>query len=177
MLSGELYRGDDPELLQHALRAQSLTADFNASDPADIVRRRDLLHSLLGSIGEGTEIRPPFNCDYGAHTHIGVRTFINFGAVFLDVATITIGDDCQLGPYVQLLTPTHPTDSAARLAKLEAAKPITLGNNVWLGGGVIVLPGVKIGSNSVIGAGSVVTKDIPANVVAIGNPASVRRPL
>jgi maltose O-acetyltransferase len=131
----------------------------------------------LGSFGEGSEIRPPLYCDYGYQIHIGARTFINYGAVLLDVATITIGDDVQIGPNVQLLTPTHPLDPDARRAKLEAARPITIGHNVWLGGGVIVLPGVSIGENTVVGAGAVVTKDLPANVVAVGNPARVIRQL
>jgi maltose O-acetyltransferase len=114
-------------------------------------------------------------CDYGYQIHVGARTFINYGVVLLDVGTITIGEDVQVGPNVQFLTPTHPLDPETRRAKWEAAKPITIGNNVWLGGGVIILPGVSIGENTVVGAGAVVTKDLPANVVAVGNPARVIR--
>jgi maltose O-acetyltransferase len=177
MLAGDLYVADDPQLAAESRRAAILMQQFNASDPADPPTRRAVLSELLGSFGEGSEIRPPLYCDYGYQIHIGARTFINYGAVLLDVATITIGDDVQIGPNVQLLTPTHPLDPDARRAKLEAARPITIGHNVWLGGGVIVLPGVSIGENTVVGAGAVVTKDLPANVVAVGNPARVIRQL
>jgi maltose O-acetyltransferase len=177
MLAGDLYVADDPQLAAESRRAAMLMQQFNASDPADPPTRRALLSELLGSFGEGTEIRPPLYCDYGYQIHIGARTFINYGAVLLDVAAIIIGDDVQIGPNVQLLTPTHPLDPEARRAKLEAARPITIGHNVWLGGGVIVLPGVSIGENTVVGAGAVVTKDLPANVVAVGNPARVIRQL
>jgi maltose O-acetyltransferase len=177
MLAGDLYVADDPQLAAESRRAAMLMQQFNASDPADPPTRRALLSELLGSFGEGTEIRPPLYCDYGYQIRVGARTFINYGAVLLDVAAIIIGDDVQIGPNVQLLTPTHPLDPEARRAKLEAARPITIGHNVWLGGGVIVLPGVSIGENTVVGAGAVVTKDLPANVVAVGNPARVIRQL
>jgi maltose O-acetyltransferase len=177
MLAGDPYIADDPQLTADILRAMRLSAEFNAT-PADAgEERRRILSELLGSIGEGTEIRPPFRCDYGYQTHIGARTFANFGLVALDVARITIGDDVQIGPNVQLLTPTHPIEAEPRRNKLEAAKPITIGDNVWLGGGAIVLPGVTIGDNTVVGAGTVVSKDLPANVVAVGNPARVIRSL
>lgn len=120
-------------------------------------------------------MRAPFFVDYGENLRIGPRTFVNVNLVALDVATITIGADCQLGPGVQLLTPTHPIAPTPRRDKLEAAQPITLGDNVWLGGGVIVGPGVTIGDNSVVGAGAVVTRDLPSGVVAVGNPARVVR--
>jgi maltose O-acetyltransferase len=126
-------------------------------------------------LGEGAYVKPPLFVDYGENITIGARTFINFNLTALDVAAITIGEDCQIGPNVQLLTPLHPIDPEPRRDKLEAAKPIVIGDNVWLGGGVIVCPGVSIGENSVIGAGSVVAKDIPANAVAVGNPARVIR--
>lgn len=135
------------------------------------------LRELLGSVGEETWVRPPFHCDYGWQTHLGPRSFVNFNAVFLDVARITIGADVQIGPNVQLLTATHPVEAEPRRAKWEAAQPITIGDNVWLGGGVIVLAGVIIGDNTVVGAGAVVTRDLPANVVAVGNPAGVVREL
>ena len=175
MLAGELYIADDPQLAAESLRALTLAREFNASDPADAEARRALLRELLGSVGEGTEIRPPLYCDYGHQTHVGARTFINFGVVLLDVATIRIGDDVQVGPNVQFLTPTHPVEAEVRRAKWEAAKPITVGDNVWLGGGVIVCPGVSIGENTVVGAGAVVVRDLPANVIAVGNPARVVR--
>jgi maltose O-acetyltransferase len=127
------------------------------------------------SMREDTAIRPPLRVDYGGHIRIGARSFANFGLVALDVAAITIGDDVQIGTNVQLLTPTHPVDPEPRRAKWEAAKPITIGDNVWLGSGAIVLAGVTIGQNTVVGAGAVVTRDLPANVVAVGNPARVIR--
>jgi maltose O-acetyltransferase len=120
-----------------------------------------VLRELLGSLGEGSEIRPPLHCDYGYQTHVGARAFINFGVVLLDVATITIGDDVQVGPYVQFLTPIHPVEVEPRRAKLEAAKPIVVGDNVYLGGGVIACPGVSIGESTVVGTGAVVTRTCP----------------
>ena len=177
MLAGELYIANDPQLAAESLRALRLTREINASDPADARTRLALLRELLGSVGEGTEIRPPLYCDYGYQTHIGARCFINFGCVLLDVATIRIGDDVQVGLNVQFLTPTHPVEAEARRAKWEAAKPIAVGDNVWLGGGVIVGPGASIGENTVVGAGAVVVRDLPANVVAVGNPARVIRSL
>ena len=150
-------------------RRGALTQAFNASPPHDARRAATRSSpSCSASFGEGSEIRPPFYCDYGYQTHIGARTFANFGLVALDVARITIGDDVQIGPHVQLLTPTHPLEPEPRRAKWEAAEPITIGDNVWLGGGVIVCPGVTIGANTVVGAGAVVTRDLPAGVVAAG---------
>ncbi|WP_437597701.1 sugar O-acetyltransferase [Sorangium sp. So ce590] len=177
MLAGDLYIADDPEIAEQSAAALDLMAAYNATSVRQRPLRRRLLEQLLGSIGEGTEIRPPFYVDYGAQITIGARCFANFGLVALDVAPITIGDDVQFGPNVQLLTPTHPVEPEPRRKKWEAAKPITIGNNVWLGGGAIVLPGVTIGDNTVVGAGSVVTRDLPANVVAVGNPARVIRTL
>ena len=175
MLAGEPYIADDPELARDARRAQALTHRLNTADPADGGLRRALLTELLGAFGEGSEIRPPFRCDYGYRTTVGARTFANFGLVCLDVATVSIGDDVQIGPNVQLLTPTHPVEPGPRRDKWEAAQPIVIGDNVWLGGGVIVCPGVTIGANTVVGAGSVVTRDLPPDVVAYGSPARVVR--
>jgi maltose O-acetyltransferase len=177
MLAGDLYIADDPELARESQRAMALTEAFNRSAAADPGGRRRLLSELLGTYGEGSEIRPPFHCDYGYQTHIGARTFANFGFVILDVARVTIGDDVQIGPYVQLLTATHPVEPRARRDKWESAHPITIEDNVWLGGGVIVGPGVTIGENTVVGAGSVVTRDLPPDVVAVGSPARVARPV
>jgi maltose O-acetyltransferase len=177
MLAGDLYIADDPELAREAGRAARLTRAFNDSSPEGAAERRRILQELLGSLGEGTEIRPPFFCDYGYHTHIGSGGFVNFGLVALDVAPIHIGDDVQIGPYVQLLTPTHPLEPGLRRAKWEAAEPIAIGDNVWLGGGAIVLPGVTIGADTVVGAGAVVTSDLPAGVLALGTPARVVRTL
>ncbi|MEA2704614.1 MAG: maltose O-acetyltransferase [Actinomycetota bacterium] len=177
MLAGELYIADDPELVAESLRAMRLTEAFNASPAADPDARRRILHELLGALGPESEIRPPLYCDYGYNLRVGARTFVNFGLVALDVATITIGDDVQIASRVQLLTPTHPVEAEPRRAKWEAARPIVIGDNVWLGGGAIVLPGVSIGENTVVGAGAVVTRDLPAGVVAVGNPARVIRSL
>jgi maltose O-acetyltransferase len=177
MLAGDLYIADDPELAEQYLRAMDLMDAFNATSARHPDERRRLLTELLGEVGDGVQIRPPLRVDYGSHLRIGARTFANFGLIALDVAPITIGQDVQIGTNVQLLTPTHPIESGPRRDKWEAAKPITIGDNVWLGSGVIVLPGVTIGENTVVGAGSVVTRDLPADVVAVGNPARVIRTL
>ncbi|MEV0714084.1 sugar O-acetyltransferase [Asanoa sp. NPDC050611] len=177
MLAGELYIADDPELARDSARAQRLTHEINSTDPTDHARLRELFTDLLGGFGDGTEIRPPFRCDYGYQTVVGARTFANWGLVSLDVATVTIGDDVQIGPNVQLLTATHPLEPQPRRDKWEAARPIVIGDNVWLGGGVIVCPGVSIGADTVVGAGAVVTRDLPAGVVAVGSPARVVRRL
>ncbi|BCJ73633.1 maltose O-acetyltransferase [Catellatospora sp. IY07-71] len=174
MLAGDLYIADD-ELSGHMRRAAELMEAFNATSVNEPHRHRDLLHQLLGAVGEDTYLRPPIRVDYGRHIRIGARSFANYGLVALDVAPITIGDDVQIGTNVQLLTPTHPIDPQLRRDKWEAAEPITIGDNVWLGSGAIVLPGVTIGENTVVGAGAVVTRDLPANVVAVGNPARVIR--
>lgn len=175
MLDGDLYIADDPELAAESLRARRLQDRFNRTDADATDERRRVLEELLGAFGPDSEIRPPFYCDYGYQIRVGARVFANFGLSALDVAAIIIGDDVQIGPHVQLLTPTHPVEAAPRRARWEAAKPVTIGDNVWLGGGVIVLPGVAIGENTVVGAGSVVTRDLPPDVVAVGSPARVTR--
>ncbi len=177
MLAGAPYVANDPELQALSRRAMLLTERYNRTSVDDPGERRRVLVELLGAVGEGVEIRPPFYCDYGSQIRIGARTFANFNFVALDVAPITIGDDVQIGPNVQLLTPTHPLEPEPRRAKVEGARPIVIGDNVWLGGGAIVCPGVSIGENTVVGAGAVVTRDLPANVVAVGNPARVIRRL
>ncbi len=177
MLAGDLYIADDPELAEDSLRAMTLTENFNGTPAKDSDGRRRILHDLLGAFGEESEIRPPMYCDYGYQIHIGARTFVNFGLTALDVARIAIGDDVQFGPNVQLLTPTHPTDAELRRAKWEAASPITIEDNAWIGGGAIVLPGVVISENAIVGAGAVVTKDVPPNTLVVGNPARVIRSL
>jgi maltose O-acetyltransferase len=177
MLAGDPYIHDDPELVADWLRCALLVREYNMSSPAEPERRAELLRTLLGSVGAGTVIRSPLHCDYGYQTTIGARSFANWNLTLLDVGRITIGDDVQLGPNVQLLTATHPVQPGPRRDKWEAAEPITIGHNVWLGGGVIVLPGVTIGPDTVVGAGAVVTKDLPAGVVAVGNPARIVREL
>lgn len=175
MLAGDLYIPDDPESARIAKEGALLADAYHRAFLSDPHSALPLLQELLGSLGEDSVIKPPLFVDYGENIHLGHRVFINYNLMALDVADIRIGDDCQIGPNVQLLTPTHPIDPRQRLARLEAAKPIVLEANVWLGGGVIVCPGITIGENSVVGAGAVVTKDIPANSVAVGNPARVIR--
>ena len=176
MLAGDLYLAADPELIAMHVRATGLMEAFNAAG-RDRDERRRILAELLGSVGEDTGIRPPLYVDYGTHISIGARCFANYGLVALDVCAITIGDDVQFGPNVQLLTPTHPLEPGPRREKWEAGAPITIGDNAWIGGGAIVLAGVSIGANTIVGAGAVVTKDLPPNVVAVGNPARVVRTL
>ncbi|CAL9601047.1 sugar O-acetyltransferase [Streptomyces sp. enrichment culture] len=177
MEAGDLYIADDPEIAHRQQRAVRLAARYQAVYAEHAEAAQPVLAELLGSVAAGAHVRPPLYVDYGSNITIGARTFVNFNLTALDVAAITIGEDCQIGPNVQLLTPTHPLEPGPRRDKLEAARPITIGDNVWLGGGVIVCPGVTIGADSVIGAGAVVTKDVPAGVVALGNPARVVRTL
>lgn len=175
MRAGELYHADDPAIAAAHARARALCDRFNATaHDADDERER-LLRELLGAVGDGVVVRPPFRCDYGTNIAIGAGTFVNFDAIVLDVVDVIIGDACQIASRVQLLTATHPIDPAPRRAGWESGAPITLGDNVWLGGGVIVCPGVTIGDDTVVGAGAVVTKDVPAGVVAAGVPARVLR--
>src|SRR5262249_42315544 len=175
MLSGELYRADDPELAADRARAQELLERYNTTSHSEQHNRELLLHELFGSVGEGVVVNPPFRCDYGRYIEIGARTFVNYDCVLLDVAPIRIGAACQLATFVQLLTAAHPIDPEPRRDGWEYALPITIGDNVWLGGGVDVCPGVAIGDNTVVGAGAVVTRDLPADVVAAGVPARVLR--
>lgn len=177
MLAGDWYIADDPENGRRAQRAVQLADAYHRASIEDEAAALPLLRELIGDLGEGAFIKPPLFVDYGENITIGPRTFANHNLTALDVAQIKIGADCQIGPNVQLLTPTHPVDPQPRRDKLEGGEPITIGDNVWLGGGVIVLPGVSIGDNTVVGAGAVVTKDLPANVVAVGNPARVVREL
>ncbi|HEU4631999.1 MAG TPA: sugar O-acetyltransferase [Gemmatimonadaceae bacterium] len=188
MLAGQPYDSRDPELLTLAGRARRLLATFNASPADDAAGRRAALEALLGQVGPGVWIEPPFFCDYGAHVVIGANAFLNVGCVCLDSAEIRIGANALLGPYVQLLTASHPLRAADRLVpgwrpdagrspyRTQAA-PIRIGDNVWIGAGTIVLPGVTIGDNVTVGAGSVVTTDIPPDVLAFGQPCRVQRPL
>jgi maltose O-acetyltransferase len=175
MLAGDLYISDDPDNERESKRAVKLQSEYTAAYAEDPDGARPILADLLGSLGDDAHIKPPLYVDYGTFITVGARTFINYNLTALDVAPIIIGEDCQIGPNVQLLTPTHPVEPQPRRDRLEAAKPITIGDNVWLGGGAIVLPGVTIGDNSVIGAGAVVMRDVPANSVAVGNPARVVR--
>ncbi|MET8779760.1 sugar O-acetyltransferase [Nocardia sp. NPDC004654] len=178
MLRGELYKDSDPELVAERRRAQSLCDEFNRTAPDETARREQVLRELLGKLGEGSWIMPRFQCDYGYLIEIGANSFLNYDAILLDCAPITIGDDVSIGPRCQLLTALHPmTDHEARRQRWESAAPIAIGDNVWFGGGVIVCPGVTVGANTVVGAGSVVTRDLPDAVFAAGNPARVIRAL
>jgi maltose O-acetyltransferase len=175
MLRGELYLADDAELAAGHARAQGLLERYNATTHGEQDDRDRLLRDLLGAVGDGVVVKPTFRCDYGTYIALGAGTFVNYDCVMLDVAPIVIGVHCQLATRVQLLTATHPVDPEPRRIGWELGEPITLGDNVWLGGGVIVCPGVTIGEDTVVGAGSVVTRDLPAGVVAVGAPARAHR--
>ena len=177
MVRGLPYRADDADLVADRDLCADLLLSLNGMSNSRPELRRRILDELLGSLGSDSHILSPFHCDYGWQISIGERCFINYGAVVLDPAAVTIGDDVQVGPSVQLLTATHPVDAEERASGWESGQPVTIGNGVWLGGGVIVLPGVSIGDRTVVGAGTVVTRDLPAGVLAVGNPARVVREL
>lgn len=172
MLAGELYDPTDAELTAGRARARELCWTLNAKPTPD----REVLRQLFGAGGDTVWMQPPFFCDYGTNIELGERVFFNFNCVVLDVCKVTIGAFTQIGSGVQLLTPLHPFDAALR-RKEEYGKPIVIGHDVWIGAGALVLPGVTIGARSVIGAGSVVTRDVPEGVLAVGNPCRVVRPL
>ena len=175
MLAGELYDAADPRLTAARLRARHLTRQYNQSREDEEELRAELLRELFGATAGRVSIEPPFHCDYGANISLGENFYMNFGGVILDCNVVRIGANVQCGPYVQLLAATHPLVAAERILGPELSAPISIGDNVWLGGGVIVCPSVTIGANTTIGAGSVVTRDIPANVFAAGNPCRVIR--
>lgn len=175
MLSGQLYDASDPELVRERLDARELLYDFNNCRPSKNDYRIGILKKLFGKTGKHLFIEPSFQCDYGYNIKVGENFFANFNCVFLDVMEINIGSNALLGPAVQIYTATHPLDPNERGTMLEAAKPVSIGNDVWIGGGAIINPGVRIGNGVTIGAGSIVTKDIPDNVFAAGNPCRVIR--
>lgn len=174
MLAGELYDALDMELTAARERARDLCEDLNATRERNQVSRRRLLTELLGSGGETVWMQPPFYCDYGSNIHLGERVYFNFNCVILDVCEVRIGDFTFFGPAVQIYAATHPINAQLRRTQ-EYGKPVTIGSDVWVGGGTIICPGVTIGSKTVIGAGSVVTRNIPDGVVAVGNPCRVLR--
>lgn len=174
MISGELYNAEDPVLIADRLHAAALLHKYN-STPHHPATHLIQLKELLGSVGDRTEIRPPFFVDYGYNIHVGSRVFLNFNCVLLDVAPITIGDRTQIGPDVQIYAADHPRDPSIRRANLENGRPVRIGANVWIGGGAILLPGVTIGDDAIIGAGSIVTRDVPAGATVVGNPARIRQ--
>jgi maltose O-acetyltransferase len=186
MLRGEPYNSRDPELLALAHRARAQLARFANIPSTDAAERRRVLASLLGTVGDGVWIEPPFFCDYGAHIHIGADSFVNVNCVFLDSAEIRLGANVLVGPGVQILTASHPLRAADRIVPTSErrtdaatyrthAQPVTIGDAVWIGAGSIVCPGVTIGENTTIGAGSLVTTDIPANCLAFGQPCRLQR--
>ena len=174
MLAGELYNPLDPALVQARDRARDLCQELNATRERDTEARRRIVTELFGKGGESVWMQPPFFCDYGSNILLGERVFFNFNCVVLDVCRVTVGDFTLFGPAVQIYTAMHPMNAELR-RKQEFAKPIEIGSDVWVGGGAIICPGVKIGSQAVIGAGSVVTRDVPERVFAAGNPCRVIR--
>lgn len=177
MLAGAMYDASDPVLVEERTRAQRLTRQFNETTETDHERRRELLSDLFGSVGEGIHVEPTLRCDYGYNIHVGDEFYANYDCVLLDVCDVTIGDSCMLGPGVHIYTATHPLDAQERAAGPEYGKPVTIGDNVWVGGRAVVNPGVTIGDNAVVASGAVVTEDVPENVVVGGNPARVVREL
>jgi len=177
MLSGELYNALDAQLSEERLQARQLLKELNNSDESETDKRHQILKKLIPESGDGLWIQPPFYCDYGYNIKVGERVFFNFNCVVLDVMPVTIGSRTLVGPNVQIYTATHPMDYQVRASGLENAKPICIGDDVWIGGSAVICPGVTIGNRSVIGAGSVVTKDVPADVFAAGNPCRVIRSL
>ncbi|MEL6553418.1 MAG: sugar O-acetyltransferase [Cyanobacteria bacterium J06621_11] len=174
MLAGELYSPFDPELVKMQKRAKHLMYKFNISTPPQyLAEQQKIIRQLFGSIGQPFTVNPPLYCDYGAHIFAGDNLYINHDCTILDCAEVHIGDNVLIAPKVQIYTATHPTDPQVRLSGKEFASPIHIGNNVWLGGGTIICPGVSIGDNTTVGAGSVVTKDLPSNAIAVGNPCQV----
>ena len=172
MLAGAPYDAAAPEIQADMAAAQAWMARYNASLAPD--ERSALLRERFAAVGDGASIRPPFHCDYGFNISLGAGVFLNFNCVILDVVAVTIGDRTQIGPAVQILTADHPRDARQRAAGLEFGRPVTIGRNVWIGAAAIILPGVTVGDDAVIGAGSVVTRDVPPGATVMGNPARPR---
>ncbi|MFT8321908.1 MAG: maltose acetyltransferase domain-containing protein [Bacillus sp. (in: firmicutes)] len=173
MISGELYRPADAILVKESKNARAFARLFNHTLETETEKRHELLKTYFGTIGKKIKIEPPFRCDYGYNIHVGENFFANFDCVFLDVCPIKIGDNCFLAPGVHIYTATHPVDAEERNSGREYGKPVTIGDNAWIGGKSVINPGITIGNNVVIASGSVVTKDIPDNVIVGGNPAKI----
>ena len=173
MLSGEMYNPSNPELLEDRLEARRKTRIYNTTLENEGEKRIQLLKELLGATGKELVVEPNFRCDYGYNIHVGENFYANFDCVILDVCKVEIGDNCMMAPAVHIYTATHPLDAAERNSGFEYAKPVSIGDNVWIGGNAIINPGITIGDNAVIASGAVVTKDVPANVVVGGNPARI----
>lgn len=177
MLAGQLYNARDNELTRERIHAQGLTRILNDTLENEQAKRRALLTQLLGSAGNGIFVEPPFHCDYGYNIHVGENFYANFDCLILDACEVRIGNGCLLAPGVHIYTSEHPVRAAERAAGLESALPVRIGDNVWIGGRAVILPGVSIGDNVIVAAGAVVTKDVPDNVMVAGNPAAVRKEL
>lgn len=177
MLSGEVYDATHPELLRKLMITREKLWEYNHLRPTETGRMREIIDSLLGSYGDWFQINQPFRCDYGENIHIGQNFFANFNLTILDEAEVRMGDNVFIGPNVSIYTACHPLDAETRNTAVEWAEPVTIGNNVWIGGSVTIVPGVTIGNNVVIGAGSVVVKDVPDNVAVAGNPARIIKQL
>lgn len=173
MLAGEMYLASDPELKEARTKARVIMQKFNNSSPEDDNARTELLNELVPNHAGNLWIEPPFYCDYGTNIHAGKNVYFNYDCTVLDVCEVKIGDNCLFGPSVQFYTPLHPMNAKERASLIEYGKPVNIGNDVWIGGNATILPGVTIGDRCVIGAGSVVTKDVPADSFAAGNPAKV----
>lgn len=174
MLRGDPYDATDPDLRADQAAAQAWMARYNASLGQPAVQRHALLRERLSAVGNDTDVRPPFHCDYGFNIRLGQGVFLNFNCIVLDVVEVEIGDGTQVGPGVQILTADHPRDPRQRAAGLEFGRPVRIGRNVWIGAGALILPGVTIGDGALIGAGSVVTRDVPGGITVMGNPARPR---
>jgi maltose O-acetyltransferase len=172
--AGDWFHPSDPCILAELAASSAWMARYHAALAQPEATWEALLREHMGAVGEQVVVRPPFHCDYGYNIRLGSRVFVNFNCVFLDGALVTIGDDTRIGPAVQIYTAIHPMDPGQRRSGLESNRSVTIGKNVWIGGGAIILPGVTIGDHAVIGAGAVVTRDVPADGVAVGNPARLR---
>ena len=177
MLNGDLYDASDPQLVAERERARELTRRYNRTAVNETGERRELLETLLGSLGDDCEIEPPFRCDYGYNLHVGENFYANFDCVVLDVCRVDIGANCQMAPGVHIYTATHPLDAEERVAGPEYGRPVTVGDDVWIGGRAVLNPGVTVGDGTVVGSGAVVTEDVPDGVVVQGNPATVVKEL
>jgi maltose O-acetyltransferase len=177
MLAGELYDASDPVLVAERERARERTRQYNGTAPDEHERRETLLRELFGSVGDDVSVEPPVRCDYGYNVHVGDGFYANVDCVFLDVCRIDVGRNCLLGPGVHVYTATHPIDAATRIEGPERGDPVTVGDDVWLGGRAVINPGVTVGDRSVVASGAVVTRDVPSDVVVGGNPATVVKEL